>query len=150
MYSVVLSYDLRPELRSIDAAHRFVLNRVAKAIGANATLRGISDLTAGGRKFSGNSLRCKRDHLLYHGTILYDFPLEKIGRYLRSPPREPEYRGGRSHGDFITNVEVEPQPLRQSLPTVFAADDALTKWPKSGVEELVRERYGRAEWHLER
>ena len=26
-------------------------------------------------KFSGNSLRVRRTHLLYHGTLLYDFSL---------------------------------------------------------------------------
>lgn len=150
MYSVVLSYDLRPALRSIDAAHRFVLARVAQAIDASSSLSGISDLTVSGRKFSGNSLRCKRDHLLYHGTILYDFPLATIARYLRPPPREPEYREGRSHGEFVTNVAVDPSSLRQTLKTAFAADEVLTRWPKARVEELVRQRYDRREWHLER
>lgn len=150
MYSIVLSYDLHPELRSIDESHRFVLSRVAQAIGRGSSFSGISDLTMSGRKFSGNSLRCKRDHLLYHGTILYDFPLEKIARCLRLPPREPEYREGRSHADFITNVKITPQSLRRSLPRSFAVDDVLTQWPRARVEELVRLRYGRSEWHMER
>jgi lipoate---protein ligase len=150
MYSVVLSYDLRPELRSIDEAHRFVLSRVAEAIGPSASLSGISDLTISDRKFSGNSMRCKRDHLLYHGTILSDFPLENIARYLRPPPREPDYRAGREHGDFITNTRAKPQTIRPLLRKSFAADDAVTDWPQSRVNELVRERYGRAQWHMER
>jgi lipoate-protein ligase A len=150
MYSIILSYDLHPELRSIDEAHRFVLSRVAEAIGLGLSFSGISDLTVGGRKFSGNSMRCKRDHLLYHGTLLYDFPLEKIARYLRSPPREPEYREGRSHADFIMNMKLSPQSLRRSLPRSFAADDVLTHWPRTRVAELIRQRYGRSEWHMER
>jgi lipoate-protein ligase A len=150
MYSVVLSYERHPELRSIDEAHRFVLSRVAQAIGQGASLSGTSDLTASGRKFSGNSLRCKRDHLLYHGTILYDFPLETIARYLLSPPREPDYRGGRSHGEFVTNLPADPRAVRRSLPAAFAAQGTLADWPRGYVEQLVAERYGRAEWHLER
>ena len=150
MYSVVLSYERRPELRSIDESHRFVLTHVGQAFGLDASLSGISDLTLSGRKFSGNSLRCKRDHLLYHGTILYDFPLEKMARYLRPPPREPDYRAGREHGEFITNIRVKPQATRSSLREAFAADAELTDWPQSRVDELVRQRYGSAAWHLER
>lgn len=150
MYSVVLSYELRPQLRSIDEAHRFVLGRVAQALGQGVILDGISDLSYRGRKFSGNSLRCKRDHLLYHGTILYDFPLEKVASYLRTPPREPEYRGGRSHAEFVTNLPVDPRELKQSLPASFAVGGALADWPRARVEQLVAERYGLATWHLER
>ena len=40
--------------------------------------RGTSDLAIGELKFSGNSVRCKRDTLLYHGTMLYDFDLSLI------------------------------------------------------------------------
>ena len=36
------------------------------------------------RKFSGNSLRVKRTHLLYHGTLLYDFDLSLIAKCLRT------------------------------------------------------------------
>ena len=32
--------------------------------------RGICDLAIGEKKVSGNSVRCKREHLLYHGTLL--------------------------------------------------------------------------------
>ena len=107
MYSVVLSYALRPELQHIDEAHRFVLQRVRQALAAQVPtvdLAGTSDLAYLGCKFSGNSLRCKRTHLLYHGTILYDFALSQIGRYLKTPPREPEYRSGRNHGEFVRNL----------------------------------------------
>lgn len=150
MYSVVLSYELRPELRSIDQAHRFVLSRVPQALGPRASFSGISDLAADGRKFSGNSLRCKRDHLLYHGTILYGFPLETIARYLRAPPREPEYRAGRGHAEFVTNIPIDPQALRRTLPDAFDARKALAQWPRVRVEQLVAQRYGQAAWHLER
>ena len=107
MYAVVLSHQSHPELRSIDAAHRHVLGNLAGRLGrfaAGIARRGVSDLAIGERKFSGNSLRIKRTHLLYHGTLLYDFPLEAIGRYLIEPPRQPEYRHRRPHASFVTNL----------------------------------------------
>ncbi len=68
---------------------------------------GISDLVLGDRKFSGNSLRCKRDHFLYHGTLLYQFPLEQIGELLKMPARQPNYRQGRPHGEFVMNLPLD-------------------------------------------
>ena len=100
MYAVVLGYNRFPQLRMVDAAHKFVLEKVVTAVrrlNPQAALQGISDLTVDRRKFSGNSLRCKRDHLLYHGTLLCQFPLQLISNCLRTPPRQPEYRDGRPH-----------------------------------------------------
>src|SRR5580692_1066670 len=71
MYAVVLSYELRPALRSLDAAHSLVMETMASAwapLVPGVARRGICDLTYRDRKFSGNSVRCRRQHLLYHGT----------------------------------------------------------------------------------
>lgn len=118
MYSVVLSLQQRPELRSISAAHRFVMTKILSAtqeIEARVELQGICDLCINGRKFSGNALRYKRDWLLYHGTILYDFPVEMLGHYLNDPARQPAYREGRSHEDFLTNIHADREQLSQLL-----------------------------------
>lgn len=118
MYAVVLSMVRRPQLRFIDAAHRYVLGTLEAALAPLAPgvcRQGTSDLALGDRKFSGNSLRVKRDHLLYHGTLLYDFPLELIGACLGVAPRQPAYRGGRSHDDFVCNLPVSVNDLRRAV-----------------------------------
>ena len=155
MYSVVLSSASRPELEHIDAAHRFVLDRVQRAIAnqvADVTLAGTSDLAWRDFKFSGNSLRCKRTHLLYHGTLLYDFNLTHIGRYLKSPPRRtrlsirPRSRGVRPQ--FAAGTR---SIAHTSLAESFEAQDLLRDWPRERVATLVAERYWmRQEWHRER
>ena len=154
MYAVVLSYRVRPELRAIDAAHRFVLERIAaglKTLTGNVVLRGTSDLASVGpdaseRKVSGNSMRCRREFMLYHGTLLYDFPLEVVGRLLRTPPRQPDYRQGRNHGEFVANLPATQQQLRQAIAAAFAAIEPATAWPQDEVARLVREKYGTAAW----
>jgi lipoate-protein ligase A len=131
MYSVLLRYHGREHLRLIDQCHRHVLNTVRKALSpliSGIEHVGTSDLTLSNRKFSGNSLRCKRDHLLYHGTILYNFNLHLIPELLKRPPREPEYRAGRDHADFVTNLPLEPQTIRQQLIAAFGAHEPLA-WP---------------------
>jgi lipoate---protein ligase len=120
MYALVLSLQRRPVLRAVDAAHRIVLGELARELSLLApgvTHRGISDLAIGpeGRKFSGNSIRMKRRHLLYHGTVLYDFPLELIEECLAMPPREPEYRDGRTHRAFVTNLPLAPAAIRRAI-----------------------------------
>ncbi len=94
MYALVLSYRLRPELRALSRTHQWVLGTLAAALETHVPgvrCCGTSDLAIDGRKFSGNSARCRRGHLLYHGTLLYDFPLRLVGRCLNMPPRTPDY-----------------------------------------------------------
>jgi lipoate-protein ligase A len=153
MYAVVLSFDNRPHLRAIDAAHQFVLGRLARGLDAflpDAQHRGTSDLAAAGRKFSGNSLRVKRGHLLYHGTLLYDFSLELIGRYLRTPPRQPDYRARRTHSAFVNNIPATAEQLRRSIATAFNAGEIQSEWPAELTTRLAKEKYASEAWTLSR
>jgi len=153
MYAVVLDYARRPLLRAVDHAHHFVLRTLVGALGAlvpSVRCQGTSDLVAGDRKFSGNSLRCKRRHLLYHGTLLYDFPLELIDRYLSMPPRQPDYRSGRSHDDFVANLPLEAEAIREALRTAWDAREPCDAWPRELTERLAAEKFSQAEWNARR
>lgn len=126
LYSVVLRLAEHPDLRVIDRAHAYVLDRVARAIrslNVPVVKQGTSDLTWQGRKFSGNSLRCKQDGILYHGTLLVDAPLEMITRCLKMPPRQPDYRRERSHDDFLINLNVPMDALKAALIHEFCSND---------------------------
>jgi lipoate-protein ligase A len=150
MYSLVLSYELRPGLRSLDYAHQFVLGRIADALRPSVPgveRSGTSDLTIDMRKFSGNSVRCKRRALLYHGTLLYNFPLELISACLKHPPRQPGYREDRNHNDFVTNLSISGEALRATLKRAFGAVEIREDWPEEETDRLVREKYSRREWN---
>ena len=161
MYAVVLSYKLRPELKDIGRAHAYVLGRLADALrgyGLPVARAGKSDLVLergagsgerGIRKFSGNSLRAKRSHLLYHGTLLYGFELALIESCLQMPPRVPDYRSGRSHGDFVVNLPVARQTLIEAVAAAWPAREALVDWPSEHVSRLVAERFSRDSWNFE-
>jgi lipoate-protein ligase A len=163
MYTVVLSLEMRPALRAIDFAHRFVLETIVTALsrhGLRVAHRGTSDLVLGDlvlgdlalgdRKFSGNSLRVRREHLLYHGTLLYDFPLELITACLESPPRQPDYRSGRPHEAFVTNVPLPGGELRRLLTDAWQIDAVAGDWPAERVADLVETKYSRREWNYKR
>jgi lipoate---protein ligase len=151
MYALVLSYQVRPQLRILNQAHRWVLGTLAAALGdltPGVECRGTSDLALGGRKFSGNSARCRRSHFLYHGTLLYDFPLPLIERCLTIPPRMPDYRDGRPHEGFVTNLGLRPGAIRQALVAAFDAGRSCAAWPAQRTAQLVAEKYSRPEWSV--
>ena len=150
MYGLVLSLQTRPQLRTVDHAHRFVLATLAAALKPlvdGVGPRGTSDLAIGDKKFSGNSVRVKREHLLYHGTLLYHFPLELIERYLAMPLRQPDYRNGREHGKFVTNLPLPCTAIQQALVTAWDAVEPYDDWPEELTARLVAEKYGRREWN---
>lgn len=162
MYAVVLSHAVQTELRDITRAHAFVMKQLTRAIGplvagaGTITCAGTSDLVldtgsdvASARKFSGNSLRMKRTHLLYHGTLLYDFDLAIIEKCLRTPPRQPEYRRGRGHGEFVMNLPLSRERLVDAVATAFPVARATEEVPLSRVDELVAERFSKDAWNYE-
>jgi lipoate-protein ligase A len=135
MYSLVLDRRNRSELRGIDGAHQLVMGRMVAALDRlvpGVERLGTCDLVlpdaSGGpaRKFSGNSLRVKRDWVLYHGTVLYAFPLERIGRWLAMPRRQPEYRAGRGHEAFVTNFPASRAAIETAIIDAWEAHDRLT------------------------
>ncbi len=79
----------------------------------------------------GQQRPLRRNHLLYHGTLLYDFPLELIERLLAMPPRMPEYRGGRPHEGFVTNLPLDRETIRQALLAAFDAREPRDAWPEA-------------------
>jgi lipoate-protein ligase A len=149
MYSVVLSLSERPELRSIDRAHRFVLDSLAAVFDRlvpGVARRGVSDLAVSDRKFSGNSLRLKRNHLLYHGTLLYDFRLDLVGACLPSPPRQPAYRARRAHDEFIVNLPLDRRSIHAAITSAFGASLLGKCWPSELTANLAAEKFTADDW----
>lgn len=149
MYAVVLSYELHPELAALDVCHQYVMGRLQTSLAREVPeidFQGTCDLTLDGRKFSGNSLRCKRTHLIYHGTLLYDFDLKLIPELLRTPPRMPDYRERRPHESFVTNVPIAREIIRQRLIEAWETDGEMVDWPREATAQLVAEKYTNPEW----
>jgi lipoate-protein ligase A len=149
LYTLVLSYERDPALRDIHGSYRFILSRLASACAPlvpGSKPAGISDLAAGDLKFSGNAQQRKRLYLLHHGTLLYDFDIGCLAHYLRMPARQPEYRAQRSHEAFVRNLPATASTLRELLCRTWDAREATTAWPRSWVQELIREKYGLEEW----
>lgn len=161
MYALILSRELRPETQRVDAAHRYVLGKMAAALSEcvpGVACAGTSDLVLPQGdpsspellKCSGNSVRVKRRHLLYHGTLLYDFPLDRIVQCLLMPPRMPDYRAGREHGRFVANLPLPRNELCSLLRRAWAAEEVAGSWPQARTAALASEKYGQASWNRQR
>jgi lipoate-protein ligase A len=86
-------------------------------LGLDLVLRGISDLACatpeGDKKVAGSSLYLPRDFALYLVSILIDPDLGRIAEYLGHPSKEPDYRAGRAHGEFLAGwAGLSGRPVR--------------------------------------
>lgn len=109
----VLNYSLTaPAARLLDVrvvfelGARILIGALAK-FGLKAEMRGTSDVVVGVRKISGNAQARRQGGVLLHGTLLRDIDLDLVENCLRHPPREPAYRQGRGHRDFLTTLVAE-------------------------------------------
>jgi lipoate-protein ligase A len=147
LFSLVLAYERAPELAHIGPSYRYILERICRALAvADLHPAGTSDLALGPRKVSGNAQQRKRTHLLHHGTLLYDFDVAQVGRYLRLPARKPEYRKDRPHEEFLANLPLGREDLVQRLRHAVGARVETATWPHDQVHRLVESKYGREEW----
>jgi lipoate-protein ligase A len=148
-YALILD-SVAFDVRNIAAGFHYVLSRhrqlCAKWVAGEVRVEGISDLTVGGRKFSGNAQYRKSRYSLVHGTFLVDFDLSMIERYLLMPAKQPEYRANRPHAEFVTNLNFELNGMRAGLRAAWAATANFEVMPMARVERLVTSRYGRTDW----
>jgi len=61
--------------------------------------------------------------LLHHGTLLYAFESKLVERYLKDPRRQPEYRSGHRHTDFLGNLPLSASEISARL-------RRMTQWPE--------------------
>lgn len=148
-FSVILPRDFAPGLDAVDVAQEFVLARSASALdvlGIDVELKGSGDWTVAGRKVAGSAQRRLKGHFLVHATVLYAFPLESISRYTRTPERQPAYRAGRSHSDFVANLGIGRDELIGALRDSWGADQGEPAIPLETVSALVRSKFGDPGW----
>jgi lipoate-protein ligase A len=164
-YLLVLKIEEHDPLASITAANRFIMERNREAVEREGRrkkaegrigIRGCTDMavepqssTAGAHlKFSGNAQRRRKHFLLFHGTFLLQFDLALIDKFLRMPSKEPDYRQGRSHKDFLTNLDLPADVVKRALRQEWGAATPLEVVPRDAIALLARDKYVTDEWNL--
>lgn len=151
-YTAVLRIDSQPELRSITSTNRYILARQGAALSsvlhAQVQVQGHTDLALGGLKFSGNAQRRKKDFLLFHGSLLLDLDIGVVEKALAMPSKQPEYRFNRSHTDFLVNLKVNEEIVKNALAKEWGANEVVQELPLDRIEELLCEKYDNPAWNL--
>ena len=149
-FTLVLNTDDDPRLAHAASTNDFVLGRTAGVIGSLAgepvAVRGLSDLTIDGRKISGNAQRRRIRSVLYHGCILLNLDFTLVEDLLPLPSRAPHYRGGRSHTEFLRNLRIGAQALKDALRGSWDARVPAGGIPVEETERLAREKYLNPAW----
>jgi len=108
-------------------------------------------------KFSGNAQRRKKNFLLFHGTFLLNFDIALIDRFLRMPSKEPDYRKGRAHTNFLTNLDLPAGAVKKSLEKAWntratgrrdAGGPRAEVVPHDAIALLARDKYVTKEWNF--
>lgn len=158
-YGVALRSDQQAVLQTVTGANRWIMERQATALNrllpGTVVVRGHTDLAwinplGEGRKFSGNAQRRTRRAVLFHGTILCGLDLGKVTRFLRHPTQEPEYRSNRSHQEFLVNLPLAPDLIRQALIDEWNAHPTVDPLPRERQEHALSARYRLPSWHERR
>ena len=68
------------------------------------SLKGISDIAIDGKKILGSSIYRSKNALLYHAVLNLGESSSTFEKYLKHPSKEPDYRLGRSHSEFVTSL----------------------------------------------
>ncbi len=149
-YTLVLDKKAQGGLETIASTSDTVLAGIARAIaacgGGSVEVKGYSDLTTGSLKFSGNAQRRRKRFILFHGTILHSFDLSLLSTCLCTPEKMPDYRQGRDHKRFVTNLSIDAARLRQEIQREWKARETLLTWPSDRTEELASGRYADQGW----
>jgi lipoate-protein ligase A len=149
-FSLILKIPPTGPLTGITETTRFILDRHAgmlrSLLDRNVGMQGLSDLTVGPLKFSGNAQRRKRRYLLFHGTFLLDFDIPLVERLLPLPSRQPDYRRGRPHLDFLTNLRTPTRQLKETLRNCWDATEPLRETPDEQIDRLAKTKYSSADW----
>lgn len=100
------SWTSEPTLDEVKRLGSRLAIEALTAAGVRGTISSDSsgDLQVGDRKVAGVALRRVRGATLLHASLLLDADLEGIATLLRHPAREPAWRRGRSHGEFLANL----------------------------------------------
>jgi len=150
--SVILPEGRAPGLGAVDVAHRYVLEWIAASIrraGPAVSLEGLGDLVIGGRKCGGSAQRRLKHWFMVHCSILYDFAIDRVARYLTIPTRQPAYRAGRAHQDFLSNLGLARRILTEAIASDSSPGPCLSgaaALPLGVVRSLVSEKFSNPAW----
>lgn len=133
-----------------------------QALGVPAELNGRNDITAAGRKISGNAQYASSGRLLHHGTLLFDTDFARMQQVLTVDADKIAAKGIESVRARVANIrEFIPQTATladfQSLlqtqiwqSCAVVGEYRLTQQDEAAIASLQESQYNRWEWNIGR
>ena len=82
-----------------------IISAIEKDHNGKFSTRGISDIAMGEKKIMGSSMYRGKGKLFYHAVLNFNEPPATFQKYLKHPSKEPDYRKGRMHDEFVTTLK---------------------------------------------
>lgn len=124
-----------------------------RALGVPAELSGRNDMTANGRKFSGNAQCVYNGKVMHHGTLLFDADMNSMAGALNVDPEKMKSKGIKSVRARVCNLreflrDTDVLTLKSYLENSMGEDAApFSDEQISGVNKLKKEKYETWEWN---
>jgi lipoate---protein ligase len=128
-----------------------------KRIGLNAQFSGINDIVVNGKKISGNAQTRMHNAILQHGTILLDFDVDGMARYLKISKEKLSDKQLESIKDRVTwirkNISITNEELMQGIRDEYEKQfgikiiDSIVSAEETIVaDRLCKKKYATEEW----
>ena len=146
-FAVVADKNKNKSLDDLKQSYVIILENIKEALracGVETKVMPISDVALlNDKKISGNAQKRGRRFILHHGTVLCDFDLSVIKKYLHMPTQMPDYREGREHLAFVDNCGLSVEEVKKSIQSVFTPEQVMTDLNDSErqlLDEFVAQR----------
>lgn len=85
-------------------ANGVIIENLEKMEVKDLNSKGISDISIGDKKILGSAIYRGTTFMFYHAVLNISEDVNIISKYLKHPKREPDYRKGRHHSEFVTSL----------------------------------------------
>ncbi len=127
------------ETYDLDKQVRVILDAV-NSLGIKAEISGRNDLTADGRKFSGNAFCFRKNSAFHHGTVLVSADFAKLAKYLQVPDGKMRSKGIQSMQSRVVNLsEFEPTLTIETVAEALIASFRSAYDTTAPVEDAIKE-----------
>ncbi|MFT4309887.1 MAG: biotin/lipoate A/B protein ligase family protein [Candidatus Woesearchaeota archaeon] len=161
-YSIIIRES--PEYHDILSSYKKIAQPIIdylNSIGVKAVFSGINDIIVEGKKISGNAQTRMHNAILQHGTILLDFDIEAMTRYLRISNEKITDKHISSIKDRVTWIsrimEIDSESLIKGINTeyersmkIMLREDELSHNEMERAISLKNNKYGSSEWLWQR
>lgn len=104
---LIISEELKHTRKYFRVFNQKIIDVLEKQGINNLSHKGISDIAINNKKVLGSAIYRTKGKLFYHSVLNVSEPVSTIEKYIKHPSREPDYRNGRKHSEFVTSLYAE-------------------------------------------